>query len=77
VPYPHAVDDHQTKNAEYLVKNNAAMLLPQADLNPKKLANILKDLILDSEKRSAMAKASRELRKEKVAEKIVELVLRF
>ena len=41
VPYPYAVDDHQTKNAEFLSVNNAAILLPQNELTPKKLENIL------------------------------------
>jgi UDP-N-acetylglucosamine--N-acetylmuramyl-(pentapeptide) pyrophosphoryl-undecaprenol N-acetylglucosamine transferase len=39
VPLPLAVDDHQTQNAMYLVKNNAACLNPQRDLTPEKLAN--------------------------------------
>jgi UDP-N-acetylglucosamine--N-acetylmuramyl-(pentapeptide) pyrophosphoryl-undecaprenol N-acetylglucosamine transferase len=33
VPYPHAVDDHQTKNANVLVQAGAAILLPQAQLS--------------------------------------------
>ncbi len=33
IPYPHAVDDHQTKNAEYLAKAKAAYLLPQDQLS--------------------------------------------
>lgn len=75
IPYPHAVDDHQTKNAEYLVANHAAVLLPQTKLNPVALSELLKDLILNSDKRIEMAKASRALRKEKAAEKMVELLL--
>ncbi len=75
IPYPHAVDDHQTANANWLVKNNAAVLLPQSELTPQKLSEVLSDLISDDQKRLAMAKASRELRKEKVAEKIVESLL--
>lgn len=75
VPYPHAVDDHQTKNAMYLVEHDAALLLPQSDLTPKKLAELLNYLISNDYKRSAMAKASRELRKEKVAEKIVDMLM--
>jgi UDP-N-acetylglucosamine--N-acetylmuramyl-(pentapeptide) pyrophosphoryl-undecaprenol N-acetylglucosamine transferase len=38
VPLPSAVDDHQTQNAMYLVKNDAAWLLPQSELTPQKLA---------------------------------------
>lgn len=39
VPLPTAVDDHQTQNAMYLVKNEAAWLQPQRDLTPQKMAN--------------------------------------
>ncbi|HEV2614053.1 MAG TPA: undecaprenyldiphospho-muramoylpentapeptide beta-N-acetylglucosaminyltransferase [Gammaproteobacteria bacterium] len=75
IPYPHAVDDHQTKNADYLVKNHAADLLPQSELTPRRLADTLKDIMLVPGKRVAMAKNSRELRKERVVEKIVSLLL--
>jgi UDP-N-acetylglucosamine--N-acetylmuramyl-(pentapeptide) pyrophosphoryl-undecaprenol N-acetylglucosamine transferase len=44
VPYPFAVDDHQTKNAEYLVKVGAAELIPQAQLTPQALAACLNPL---------------------------------
>ncbi|TEW54922.1 undecaprenyldiphospho-muramoylpentapeptide beta-N-acetylglucosaminyltransferase [Psychromonas sp. RZ22] len=41
VPLPHAVDDHQTKNAQSLVNANAAMLIAQKELNHKKLSESL------------------------------------
>jgi UDP-N-acetylglucosamine--N-acetylmuramyl-(pentapeptide) pyrophosphoryl-undecaprenol N-acetylglucosamine transferase len=44
VPYPHAVDDHQTANARYLAERDAAILLPQAQLSPARLAEILAEL---------------------------------
>ena len=44
VPYPHAVDDHQTHNARFLSENSAAVLLPQSELNAEKLADLLKNL---------------------------------
>ncbi len=44
VPLPHAVDDHQTKNAQSLVNAEAAILLPQKDLNAKKLSECLATL---------------------------------
>jgi UDP-N-acetylglucosamine--N-acetylmuramyl-(pentapeptide) pyrophosphoryl-undecaprenol N-acetylglucosamine transferase len=39
VPLPSAVDDHQTKNAMYLVNAQAAWLQPQRELTPQKLAD--------------------------------------
>jgi UDP-N-acetylglucosamine--N-acetylmuramyl-(pentapeptide) pyrophosphoryl-undecaprenol N-acetylglucosamine transferase len=40
VPFPHAVDDHQTANARFLVNVGGAFLLPQADLTPEAIALI-------------------------------------
>lgn len=61
VPYPYAVDDHQTKNAEFLSENNAAFLLPQNELTAKKL----EDIILKNTREDlfVMAKAARMLAK--------------
>lgn len=42
IPFPFAVDDHQTKNAGYLVNKRAAILLPQSQLDAQKLAETLK-----------------------------------
>lgn len=44
VPYPHAVDDHQTGNAKYLCAGGAAILLPQAELSAQRLAELLRGL---------------------------------
>jgi len=41
VPFPSAVDDHQTHNARFLVDQGAGWLLPQAELSPEKLAQLL------------------------------------
>lgn len=40
VPYPHAVDDHQTANARFLSAAGAAILLPQQEMTPARLAEI-------------------------------------
>lgn len=44
VPFPHAVDDHQTANARFLAARGAAMLLPQNELTPERLAKLVGDL---------------------------------
>jgi UDP-N-acetylglucosamine--N-acetylmuramyl-(pentapeptide) pyrophosphoryl-undecaprenol N-acetylglucosamine transferase len=41
VPFPHAVDDHQTANGRYLSDAGAAVLLPQAELSAERLATLL------------------------------------
>lgn len=38
VPFPHAVDDHQTANARFLASAGAAILLPQPELSPERLS---------------------------------------
>jgi UDP-N-acetylglucosamine--N-acetylmuramyl-(pentapeptide) pyrophosphoryl-undecaprenol N-acetylglucosamine transferase len=44
VPFPFAVDDHQTTNANFLVKQGAGWLMPQAQLTPELLAARLMQL---------------------------------
>jgi UDP-N-acetylglucosamine--N-acetylmuramyl-(pentapeptide) pyrophosphoryl-undecaprenol N-acetylglucosamine transferase len=41
VPFPYAVDDHQTRNARFLVDQGAGWLVSQADLSPQVLADLL------------------------------------
>ncbi len=43
VPFPHAVDDHQTSNARFLASAGAAILLPQGELTAERLA-LIRDL---------------------------------
>jgi len=42
VPFPHAVDDHQTRNARFLSEQGAAVLIPQHELTAQKLADLLR-----------------------------------
>ena len=44
VPFPHAVDDHQTHNARFLVDAGAAWLVPQTELTAQGLASMLQAL---------------------------------
>ncbi|WP_409525291.1 undecaprenyldiphospho-muramoylpentapeptide beta-N-acetylglucosaminyltransferase [Nitrincola sp. MINF-07-Sa-05] len=44
VPFPHAVDDHQTTNAAFLVDTGAARMIQQSELTAQKLAQQLEDL---------------------------------
>ena len=75
VPYPYAVDDHQTSNAGFLSNHDAAILMPQSELTAQKLAQML--MSLTREKLLAMAIAARKLAKPEatkvVAEACVEL----
>lgn len=42
VPFPHAVDDHQTQNARFIARCGGAVVLPQTELTPEKLAATLR-----------------------------------
>lgn len=57
VPFPHAVDDHQTANARFLADRGAAILVPQLEFTPQKLAAILGEL--SRERILQMARAAR------------------
>ena len=59
VPFPFAVDDHQTANAHYLSDHNAAVLLPQAQLTPDRLGELIKEAT--PETLHKMAEAARRL----------------
>jgi UDP-N-acetylglucosamine--N-acetylmuramyl-(pentapeptide) pyrophosphoryl-undecaprenol N-acetylglucosamine transferase len=61
VPFPHAVDDHQTANARFLADQGAAILVPQSEMTAEKLAALIRSL--DRVKLLDMAKKARALGK--------------
>lgn len=61
VPYPHAVDDHQTRNAEALVQVGAAVRIAEAELHAEPLAELLWARLADPAQCLAMAEAARGL----------------
>ena len=75
VPFPQAVDDHQTRNAEFLVERGAAVLLPQSDQLAVRLRDVLAPLSADADKRLAMARAARALARPDAAQRVAEAVL--
>lgn len=50
IPFPHAVDDHQRRNAEALLKKDACFMLLERDLNDENLAEIIRELMQNPEK---------------------------
>lgn len=74
VPYPYAVDDHQTANADFMVRNGAALCVQQSELTEHRLADILRQFLQAPDKRLKMAEAAWQLRKVNVAEKIYEIL---
>lgn len=61
IPYPYAVDDHQTKNAEYLAQANAGIIIQERDLTVDKLSALLWDFTANPEKLTNMANAAYKL----------------
>ncbi len=65
VPYPYAVDDHQTRNAKHLVDQKAGMLVAESDFDLNTLKSLLDPLISDAQqgrhRLRAMAEKSRQL----------------
>ncbi|TAK48776.1 MAG: undecaprenyldiphospho-muramoylpentapeptide beta-N-acetylglucosaminyltransferase [Betaproteobacteria bacterium] len=70
VPFPHAVDDHQTANAAFLAERGAAVLLPQSELTPPQLAALVRSL--DRGRLLQMAQAARALGKPEAARAVAE-----
>ncbi|MFT5162386.1 MAG: UDP-N-acetylglucosamine--N-acetylmuramyl-(pentapeptide) pyrophosphoryl-undecaprenol N-acetylglucosamine transferase [Alteromonadaceae bacterium] len=55
VPFPHAVDDHQTLNAGWLADNDAAIIVPQVELEQGKHIQLISDLLENKSKLQQMA----------------------
>ncbi|MEG2805293.1 undecaprenyldiphospho-muramoylpentapeptide beta-N-acetylglucosaminyltransferase [Stenotrophomonas sp.] len=75
VPFAAAVDDHQTRNAEYLVERGAAVLLKQDDTLATHLETVLRELSAHPARRMQMANAARALAKVDAAERIADIIL--
>jgi len=70
VPFPHAVDDHQTANGKFLADHGAALLIQQRDLTPQKLAQMIQGL--DRSRLLEMARKARALGKPDAARVVAE-----
>lgn len=73
IPYPFAVDDHQTANANFMVKNKAAVLIQQNELTAEALADIVRTFVESRQKCLHMAKAAYHLRRIGVAQNIYQI----
>jgi len=70
VPFPHAVDDHQTANGKFLADHGAAILIQQRDLTPQTLAQTIQRL--DRSRLLDMARKARALGKPDAARVVAE-----
>lgn len=70
VPFPFAVDDHQTANARFLERGGAALICQQAELTAERLAATLRELLGDRARLLRMAEAARGMAKLEAAEQV-------
>jgi len=76
VPLPHSLDQDQLANAMVLQRAGGAMLLPQGDFTPERLAHEIAVLAADPSRLAAMAAAARTVGTPEAAERLADLVLR-
>ena len=77
VPFPAAVDDHQTVNAAYLVDHGAALLIADRDLTPQRLCESLRRLCADRVPLLEMAIKARDLAQPHAAQDLAQACLRY
>ncbi|MCY3803367.1 MAG: undecaprenyldiphospho-muramoylpentapeptide beta-N-acetylglucosaminyltransferase [Gammaproteobacteria bacterium] len=75
VPYPYAVDDHQTANASVLVKAGAAFMIQERELNASGLAALLRDVEVHRSKVRDLAAAIRGFAKPRAAEDVAKICM--
>jgi UDP-N-acetylglucosamine--N-acetylmuramyl-(pentapeptide) pyrophosphoryl-undecaprenol N-acetylglucosamine transferase len=75
IPFPHAVDDHQRRNAEALLKKQACFMLLEHELSGERLAGMIRELINDPETLQQTAAAAHGLARLDAAKIIVDEML--
>lgn len=75
VPYPHAVDDHQSSNARWLADAGAAVLLPQSELQAAQLAAQIDAFAASDAQLETMGRAARKLHLSGAAERVADELL--
>lgn len=73
IPYPYAIDDHQTANAALLTQNDAAILVQEKDIDIDVLSRRLTDIFTNKNKMLNMAKNARSQSQIRSAVKIVDV----
>lgn len=77
VPFPYAVDDHQTRNAEYLVEAGAAVLMPESETDAQSLAAVLEELMNNRKRLLDMANKARSVSVPDAAERVANLCMEY
>jgi len=77
VPFPHAVDDHQTRNAEFLADIGAARLLPEPECDAQRLSQLLLELLGDRTGLLKMAELARSVATPDAADTIAKACMEY
>lgn len=75
IPSPYVTDDHQTKNAQSLVNNEAAILLKEDQLSGKSLLSKIDELMNNADKRDFMSERARELGQPRATDQLIQVML--
>ncbi len=75
VPLPHAIDDHQSRNAEFLAREGAAFVMPQATTGAAELAACLEEVLMQPHTLVTMAETARRLAKPDATRSVVNACL--
>ena len=75
VPFPFAVDDHQSRNAGFLVEAGAAEMMPEADSDPESMAAVLERLLGSRDELMRMACAARSVSVPDSADRVAALCM--
>ncbi|GAB7533495.1 undecaprenyldiphospho-muramoylpentapeptide beta-N-acetylglucosaminyltransferase [Pseudomonas sp. 3A(2025)] len=73
IPLPHAIDDHQSRNADYLAREGAAFVMPQATTGAAEMASRLKEVLMQPEQLNSMARTARRLAKPDATRTVVDV----
>jgi UDP-N-acetylglucosamine--N-acetylmuramyl-(pentapeptide) pyrophosphoryl-undecaprenol N-acetylglucosamine transferase len=77
IPYPHAAEDHQARNAAIFERAGAAKILKQENVSAEKLAQLIRSLCGDNESLREMAECSGKLAPNDAARQVVEVIDEF
>lgn len=75
VPYPYAIDDHQTANARFFEREGAGRCVPQSELTPTGLAALVRGLATDREELAAMGRQALALAKPEATQRVADIAL--
>jgi UDP-N-acetylglucosamine--N-acetylmuramyl-(pentapeptide) pyrophosphoryl-undecaprenol N-acetylglucosamine transferase len=75
VPLPTAADDHQRRNAESLVAQGAAMMIPEAELTPERLTSVVRAVFEDRQRILQVGEKARTLSHRDAAQQIAQMAL--